>query len=677
MDVRAAGKRAAQLRQQISHHDHRYYTLDDPEISDAAYDELLTELRALESAHPELVTPDSPTQRVSGAPAGRFAPVTHAVPMLSLDNAFSDADVRAFDRRIHERLEHAGPIEYHAEPKLDGLAVSLRYRHGELAQAATRGDGTTGEDVTANIRTIRSVPQRLKGHAPAEVEVRGEVYMPVAGFRELNLRAAAAGEKVFANPRNAAAGSLRQLDPRATAARPLDAYFYAVGAWQGVPMPDRHAELLDALRHYGFRVCEESRLVIGVEACLDYYRALGARRADLPYQIDGVVYKVNDRRWYERLGQVSRAPRWAIAHKFPADEAMTLLRDVEFQVGRTGVLTPVARLEPVVVGGATVSNATLHNMDEIERKDVRIGDTVVVRRAGDVIPEIVRVERSRRPTHASAVVLPATCPVCGSAVVRTPGEAAARCSGGFVCKAQRQEALAHFVSRRALDIDGLGDKLIAQLVDTGRVRQPSDFWTLDATELAGLDRMGEKSAAKLCASLAAARRTTLPRLIHALGIPDVGEATAAALARHFGSLDALMQADEAALLEVADVGPIIAAKVHGYFADARHRDEIARLRDPAIAGLVWEESAPVRAPAGGPLAGLTVVLTGTLAGITRVEAGDRLAALGAKVATSVSKKTDYVIAGEAAGSKLDKARALGVRVLDQAGLEDLLAGRRP
>jgi DNA ligase (NAD+) len=676
MSARAASSRVAELRRQISYHDHRYHTLDEPLISDAEYDTLMRELRTLESAHPDLVTADSPTQRIGSQTAAQFNPVTHAVAMLSLENAFSDDEVRAFDRRVRERLGDDAPVVYNAEPKLDGLAVSLRYHHGELRHAATRGDGTTGEDITANIRTIRSIPLRLSGKTPTDVEVRGEVYMPVAGFREMNRRATAAGEKIFANPRNAAAGSLRQLDPRITAGRPLDAYFYAVGIWRGDTLPHQHSELLDALRQFGFRVCEEARLVTGIDACLGYFTDLGLRRAELPYQIDGVVYKVNDRRHYERLGQVARAPRWAIAHKFPADEATTLLRDVEFQVGRTGVLTPVARLEPVVVGGVTVSNATLHNMDEIARKDVRVGDTVVVRRAGDVIPEIVRVELAQ-PRGAAAVVLPATCPVCASAVVRIAGESAARCTGGFVCSAQRKESLLHFVGRRALDIDGLGEKLVSQLVDAGRVRRPSDLWSLTADELAALDRMGEKSAARLLAAIGRARSTTLPRFIHALGIPDVGEATAATLARHFGTLAALMAATEADLLAVADVGPIIAAKIHGFCADPQQRAEIERLRDPAIAGLYWEESSAPVAAKPGLLAGLTIVLTGTLTGITREAASERLSALGAKVASAVSKKTDYVVAGDAAGSKLDKAHGLGVRVVDKSGLEALLAGKRP
>jgi DNA ligase (NAD+) len=670
-----AGRRAQWLRAQIAHHDHRYYVLDDPEISDADYDRLMQELRALEAAHPQIITPDSPTQRVSGTPVAAFQPVTHGVPMLSLDNGFSEEDLRAFDRRVRERLGVDGEIEYAAEPKLDGLAVSLTYEHGVLQRAATRGDGATGEDVTANIRTIRAVPLHLTGPAPKVVEVRGEVFMPFRGFERLNARVVARGDKPFVNPRNAAAGSLRQLDARITAERPLDVFFYGVGRWSEGEEPASHARLLQLLRGWGLKTCPEAGVVTGIQGCLDYYGELGARRAKLPYQIDGVVYKVNARPDQERLGYIARAPRWALAHKFPADEALATLRDVEFQVGRTGVLTPVARLEPVMVGGATVSNATLHNMDEIERKDVRIGDTVVVRRAGDVIPEIVRVLPERRPHGARAVRLPAHCPVCGSPVVRTEGEAAARCVGGFSCPAQRKESLRHFASRRALDIEGLGDKLVDQLVERDLVRAPSDLYALDAAQLAGLERMGEKSAANLVEAIGSSRRTTLPRLLHALGIADVGEATAQALAGHFGGLDALAGASLEQLQEVPDIGPAIAASVHGFFHTAAHRRELERLKQ---AGLVWPEQ-PARAGAAAPrpLSGLTIVLTGTLSGYTREEAGEQLRALGAKVAGSVSAKTSYVVAGAEAGSKLDKARALGVPVLDEAGLGVLLAGRKP
>jgi DNA ligase (NAD+) len=676
-EFRAAERRAVSLRAAITQHDHRYYALDDPAVSDAEYDSLMLELRAIETQHPGLLTPDSPTQRVSGSPAAEFAPLTHAAPMLSLDNAFTAAEVQNFDRRNHERLKQEAELEYHAEPKLDGLAISLRYRDGLLLSAATRGDGTTGEAVTANIRTIRSVPLRLTGNPPADFEVRGEVYMPLAGFARLNAAQLAAGEKVFANPRNAAAGGLRQLDARISAARPLEAFFYGLGMWSGAQRPATQDELLRRLASFGLRTCNEAQVVTGVGGCLAYFEALAGKRARLEYQIDGVVYKLNSRAGQEQLGQVARAPRWAIAHKFPADEALTLVRDVEFQVGRTGTLTPVARLEPVSVGGVTVSNATLHNMDEVARKDVRIGDTVVVRRAGDVIPEVARVEMARRTDAAREVVLPAACPVCGSPVVRIAGEAAARCTGGYRCNAQRKEALRHFASRRALDIEGLGDKLIDQLVEQNLVRSPADFWGLTLKDWATLERMGDKSAENLQQSLRAARRTTLPRLLHALGIPDVGEATALALAAHFGSLANLQQASVEEILEVPDVGPIIAAKVRSYFDSPQNRLELERLRDPAGAALTWTEGARQLAASAGPLAGLTVVLTGTLTGMTREAATEQLQALGAKVAGSVSKKTSYVVAGADAGSKLSKAEALGVVVLDETGLAQLLAGTRP
>ena len=678
----APRRRVAELREKIAQHDYRYYVLDEPSVPDAEYDRLMLELRELESAHPELITPDSPTQRVSGQPAAGFEEVRHGVAMLSLDNAFSDEDIRNFDRRVRAKLDiKTDTLEYDAEPKLDGLAVSLTYRDGNLIQAATRGDGATGEDITANIRTIKAIPLRLRGAAPTLLEARGEVYMPLEGFRRMNAAAAASGEKVFANPRNAAAGSLRQLDARITAKRPLAAFFYAVGQWQGGEPPPSQGALIAQLGTWGLRTCPEIELVRGVEGCLTYYRSIGARRAELPYQIDGVVYKVNSRREQETLGFVSRAPRWAIAHKFPADEALTVVREIEFQVGRTGVLTPVARLDPVNVAGVVVSNATLHNMDEVERKDVRRGDTVVVRRAGDVIPEVVRVVLEQRPTGKHAphpVKLPERCPVCSSPVVRTPGEAAARCTGGFVCPAQRKESLRHFASRRALDIEGLGDKLIEQMVDQDLLQGPSDIFALDAATLTGLERMGEKSAANLLAAIDHSRKTTLPRLLNGLGIPGVGETTAKALADHFGSLSSLQAASAEEILEVPDVGPVIAESVHEFLADARHARELARLRER---GLTWDEGPPAsaRAPAAAaaPLAGLTVVLTGTLSGLTREEAGERLAALGAKVSGSVSKKTSYVIAGSDAGSKLTRAQALGVTVLDEAGLAQLLAGQAP
>jgi DNA ligase (NAD+) len=668
-----AAARAAALRAQVARHDYRYYVLDDPEVPDAEYDRLMRELRALEAAHPELISADSPTQRVSGAPSTAFAPIVHLAAMLSLDNAFDEAEVADFDRRVHERLGTDAKVQYCAEPKLDGLAVSLRYRQRLLTRAATRGDGTTGEDVTANVRTIRAIPLRLPAGAPADLEVRGEVYMPYAGFQRLNAAAAAAGEKLFVNPRNAAAGALRQLDPAVTARRPLSVFFYGVGAWQGSAEPATQHELLTQLAAWGLRTSPEARVVSGVAGCLAYYRAMAARREQLAYQIDGVVYKVNRRADQDALGQVSRAPRWAIAHKFPADEAITILRDVEFQVGRTGVLTPVARLEPVMVGGASVSNATLHNMDEIERKDLRCGDTVIVRRAGDVIPELVRVLPERRPADARPIHLPRRCPVCASPVERVAGEAAARCTGGFICAAQRKEALRHFASRRALDIEGLGEKLIDQLVDRELVATPADLYGLSLKPLADLERMGEKSAAKLLDALERSKRTSLARFLYALGIRDVGETTAVALAAHFGTLEALQGASLEQILEVPDVGPVTAAHVQGFFAAAANRAVLDRLM---AAGISWPTVAHQPRTAR-PLDGLNVVLTGTLEAMTREAAGEALKALGARLSSAVSKRTDYLVAGAEPGSKLKRARELGVTVLDEAGLARLLGGKPP
>ncbi len=664
-----AAARAAELRAQIAQHDYRYYALDDPQVPDAEYDRLMRELRALEAADPTLITPDSPTQRVAGTPSGAFGEVLHQVPMLSLDNAFTEEELRGFDRRIHERLNVAGELDYVAEPKLDGLAVTVIYREGLLAQAATRGDGVRGEDVTANVRTIRAVPQRLRGAAPRLLEARGEVFMPLAGFERMNARARERGEKVFVNPRNAAAGALRQLDARITAARPLSAFFYGLGALEGAPLPSGQQELLDLLRTLGLPVSPEARMVRGVAGCLEYYGELGARRATLPYQIDGVVYKLERRADQERLGFLSRSPRWAIAHKFPADEALTVVKGVEFQVGRTGALTPVARLEPVFVSGVTVSNVTLHNIDEVRRKDVRVGDTVIVRRAGDVIPEVVSVLLERRPPGSVPVELPSECPVCHSRVLRVEGEAAARCTGGFTCRAQRQEALRHFASRRALDIEGLGDKLIEQLVEREQLKSPADIYALTVAQLAQLERMGEKSAANLIAAIERSKHTTLPRLLFGLGIREVGEATALALARHFGSLEPLMSADAASIEQVPDVGPIVAAHVAAFFGSAEHRRVIQALQHQ---GVHWPDLPPA-APAGAdPLAGKTFVLTGTLATLTREEAQEALLARGAKVSASVSKKTSYLVAGAEAGSKLTKARELNVAVLDEAELLKLL-----
>ncbi|QKT05092.1 NAD-dependent DNA ligase LigA [Ectothiorhodospiraceae bacterium 2226] len=664
----AVQTRLQALREAIQHHDYRYYVLDDPEISDAAYDALMQELRELEAAHPELVTPDSPTQRVGGAPLKQFGSVRHELPMLSLDNVFSEDDLREFDRRTRERLD-VEAVDYAAEPKLDGLAVSLLYEDGLLVRAATRGDGVTGEDVTHNIRTIPTIPLRLRGRGfPSRLEVRGEVVMTRQGFEALNARARERGDKVFANPRNAAAGSLRQLDPSVTAQRPLEIFCYGTGIAEGGTLPDTHSAILDGLIEWGLRVNEERAVVRGYAGCLDYFERIGARRAALPYEIDGVVYKVDRRDWQAALGFVSRAPRWAVAHKFPAEEATSVLSDVWFSVGRTGALTPAARLEPVFVGGVTVRNATLHNMDEVRRKDVRIGDTVVVRRAGDVIPEVVRVVPELRPKDTREVELPAHCPVCGSEVVRAEGEAVARCSGGLFCAAQRRESLKHFASRRAMDIDGLGERLIEQVVERGWVRDPADLYELSAAQWAELERMGEKSAANLVAALDHSRETTLARFLFAIGVREVGEATAKQLADHFGSLEAIMAADEEALQQVPDVGPIVAAHVVAFFRQDHNREVIARLR---AAGVHWPESAP-RPREALPLAGHTYVLTGTLDSMTREEAKGRLEALGAKVAGSVSRKTTAVIAGAEAGSKLTKAEALGVPVLDEQALHGLL-----
>ncbi len=664
-----AALRALALRHELQRHNHLYHVLDAPEITDAQFDALLRELRALEAAYPELITPESPTQRVGAAPLTAFGEVQHRLPMLSLENAFADEDVVAFDRRVRERLglaPAAPAVAYSAEPKMDGLALSVTYLDGVLAQAATRGDGATGEDVTHNVRTIASVPLQLMGSDwPQLLEVRGEVYLPVAKFEDFNRRAALAGEKTFVNPRNAAAGSLRQLDPRITAQRPLEAVFYALGVVEGerAPLPRQHVAAMAALRQWGLSTSKLQQAVVGVEGLLQYYHEMGERRPGLPFQIDGVVYKVDDYALQERLGFVSRAPRWAVAHKFPAEEAFTTVRGIEWQVGRTGAITPVARLEPVFVGGVTVSNATLHNLDELHRKDVRVGDTVVMRRAGDVIPEVARVLFDRRPPGTVAVALPECCPVCASPVSREEGEAVARCTGGLHCGAQRKEALKHFASRRALDIQGLGTELVDQLVDAGLVQTPADLYSLALESLLGLERMGEKSATKLLQAIAVSKATTLPRFLYGLGIRNVGEATALQLAMHFGSLEALRAADAAAVREVPDIGPVIAEQVAAFFQDPHNLEVVDALVE---AGLQWPAPLAKEVTGSLPFAGKTFVLTGTLAGQSRDEAGDRIRALGGKVSGSVSKKTDYVVAGSDAGSKLAKAEALGVMVLDEA-----------
>jgi len=754
-DLEGARRRVEDLRRQIDHHDYRYYVLDDPEIPDAEYDRLLVALEDLEARFPELVTPESPTQRVGGQPAAGFAAVEHLVPMLSLDNAFDEGEMRAFDRRVRERLGRER-VRYLGEPKLDGLAIGLTFAEGRLLRAATRGDGRRGEDVTAQVRTIRSVPLRLHGQGwPKLLEVRGEVFLSRSGFEAINAKARAEGGKTFANPRNAAAGSLRQLDPRITAQRPLRLFCYGFGAVRDGTLAPTHSESLGLLESWGLRISPALEVLEGADACIAYHRAIEAERATLDYDIDGVVFKVDALADQEALGFVSRAPRWAIAYKFPAQEALTTVLEVVFNVGRTGAVTPMARLTPVYVGGATVSNATLHNMDEVRRKDVRVGDTVILRRAGDVIPEVVRVLPERRPPDARPVELPATCPDCGSRVVKPVGEAVARCTGGLHCPAQRKEAIWHFASRRALDIEGLGEELVEQLVDAGLLRDPADIYTLpDKTErLLALERMGEKSLENLLAAIERSKSTTLPRFILALGIREVGEATAQALASafpdlddlvaaeiedlvrqrgvkgvgpktaravrdffdrhpdleiggegepddlaawldaqkipgvnhkvatalagHFGSLDALRQARVEDLenkrnSRVSGVGQAVAEEIVGFFAEPHNREVIARLR---AAGLHWERPSAAGDEAQRveqSLAGKTIVITGTLSR-PREEVKADLEARGANVTGSVSKKTDYLIAGAEPGSKLAKARELGVRVVDEAGLAELLA----
>ncbi len=752
-------RRAAELRDAIAYHNYRYYVLDDPEVPDAEYDRLMRELEGLEGQYPELVTPDSPTQRVGTAPVAAFGEVTHGLPMLSLGNAFDEEEVADFDRRLRKELG-VEEVEYVAETKLDGLAVSLTYRDGVLERGATRGDGTTGEDVTHNVRTIRAIPLHLRGGGwPRLMEVRGEVFMTLEGLARLNAREAERGGKTFANPRNAAAGSLRQLDPRITARRPLRFFCYGTGLVEGGELPGSHGAILERLRDWGLPLSPEVRIVHGLAGCLDYYRDIGIRRHQLPYEIDGVVYKVNDLAQRETLGFVARAPRWALAHKFPAQEELTTVREIWFSVGRTGAVTPVARLEPVFVGGVTVSNATLHNMDELGRKDVREGDTVAVRRAGDVIPEVVRVLTERRRGDPPRPRLPASCPVCGSDVVRVEGEVVARCTGGLFCGAQRREAIRHFASRRALDIEGLGDKLVQQLVERELVRDPADLYELTLEQLAGLERMADKSARNLLDALERSRHTTLPRFLYALGIREVGEATAQALAAGFPRLYRLMKAreddfiqrsgvkgigpataenlvayladhpelearweassaagpeaagewaawlaalpvrglnagnaarlaaafpDAAALRRAAPadlyyqeralvegVGPVVARHIVAFFGERHNREVIVKLRRRAR--IHWETPRQPAAAARS-LAGLTYVLTGSLESLTREEAKERLQARGAKVTGSVSKKTDYVVAGREAGSKLARAQALGVAVIDEAELLKQLAG---
>jgi DNA ligase (NAD+) len=654
-----ARKRLAWLRDQINEHNYRYHVLDEPSITDAEYDRLFRELISLEQQHPELITVDSPTRKIGGTPVAAFAEVVHRIPMLSLENAFDEDELQAFDRRVREKLA-IDAATYAAETKLDGLAISLVYHNGSLNTAATRGDGSTGEDVTHNACTIKSLPLRLRGkRLPAVLEVRGEVFMTKAGFKSLNENQQRLGEKTFANPRNAAAGSLRQLDPTVTAQRPLSFFGYGVGLVSDELRLVSHTETLGLLQQLGIPVSPESRTVTGIHGCLQYYADIGRRRVDLPYEIDGVVFKVDDVRQQQTLGFVSRAPRWAIAYKFPPQEATTRIQDIEVQVGRTGALTPVARLEPVFVGGVTVTNATLHNEDEVQRKDVRAGDTVVVRRAGDVIPEVVRVIKEQRSPKSRPFVMPKQCPVCGSVVQREQEAAVLRCSGGLYCPAQTIQSIIHFASRRAMDIDGLGEKLVEQLYHQGLVRNVADLYTLQQARLADLDRMAEKSAGNLIQALQRSKDTRLDRFIYALGIREVGEATAKNLTRHFGSLDGIRHATVEELEAVEDVGPVVAMHVRYFFNEPHNNQIIDRL---IKAGINWPQ---VTVQRHSPLKGKTFVLTGTLESMSRDQAKGLLESLGARVSGSVSKKTDYVVAGEEAGSKLTKARALGVEVVDE------------
>lgn len=661
-----------ELRTTLRHHEHLYHVMDAPEIPDAEYDRLMRELRELEAQHPDLITPDSPTQRVGAAPLTAFTQIRHEVPMLSLDNVFDEESFLAFNKRVQDRLKSSDALIYCCELKLDGLAVSLLYENGVLMRAATRGDGTTGEDITSNVRTIRAIPLKLHGdNIPARLEVRGEVFLPQSGFEKINEEARRTGGKVFANPRNAAAGSLRQLDPRITAKRPLTFFCYGIGILEGGELPNSHLARLQQFKAWGLPVSDRIRLCGTPEEVLAFYHKVEEDRPTLGFDIDGVVIKVDSLDLQAQLGFVARAPRWAVAFKFPAQEQLTFVRDVEFQVGRTGAITPVARLEPVHIAGVLVSNATLHNADEIDRLGLRIGDKVVIRRAGDVIPQVVNVVLSERPEETREVTFPAHCPVCGSDVERVEGEAVARCTGGLICGAQRKESLKHFVSRRAMDVDGMGDKIIDQLVEKEYVHTPADLFRLTAGKLTGLDRMGPKSAQNVVNALEKAKEITFARFLYALGIREVGEATAAGLAAYFGTLDALIAASVDELQKVPDVGVVVAKHVHNFFSEESNRDVIRQLTEEV--GIHWPAPLVVNAEEiDSPFAGKTVVLTGSLSQLSRDEAKERLTALGAKVAGSVSKKTDLVIAGEAAGSKLAKAQELGIAVIDEDEMIRLL-----
>jgi DNA ligase (NAD+) len=664
--------RVEQLRDLLNQYNYQYYVLDEPTVPDAEYDRLFHELKDLELKHPEFIRTDSPTQRVGAAPLDKFKTVQHKIPMLSLDNAFNDEDIHAFIKRMHDRLHMNHSIEFVAEPKLDGLAINLTYEKGVLVSAATRGDGATGELITQNIKTIRAIPLSLRGkNHPDLIEIRGEVFMPLKGFEALNQSQESQGLKPFANPRNAAAGSVRQLDSAITASRPLTFSCYGMGFCSSGQIAQTHYKTLMQLKEWGMPVSSWIECVNDAEGCLQYYQAILLQRDNLPFEIDGVVYKVNDLTLQDKLGFIARAPRFAIAHKFPAQEEMTILKSVDFQVGRTGALTPVARLEPVHVGGVIVSNATLHNMDEIERKDVQIGDTVIIRRAGDVIPEVVSVVLAKRPRTAKKILAPSVCPVCGSEVFRDEGEAVIRCMGGLFCAAQRKEALKHFVSRKAMDAEGLGDKLMEQLVDANLVHDPADLYKLTLSDWANLERMGDKSARNKIEALEKSKSTTLPRFLYALGIREVGEATAKNLAAHFKSLPAVMSATEEQLLDVNDVGPVVASHVVHFFAQPHNQSVIEKLIQ---AGIHWPDIQSIDT-AALPLSGKIFVITGTLPTLSRDQAKELLESLGATVSGSVSKQTDYLLAGEKAGSKLTKAQSLGVTIIDEDELRSLLGQR--
>ena len=663
----AAGNKITELRRQLDEHNYRYYVLDDPTLPDAEYDRLYRQLAGLEERHPELISADSPTQRIGDRPTGGFPEVRHGAPMLSLDNAFNNDELTAFDKRLRERLS-VDKISYTAETKLDGLAISLLFEQGKLIRAATRGDGATGEDVTSNIRTIRSIPLslRLTGH-PARLEVRGEVFMTKSGFKQLNKNQQANDEKLFANPRNAAAGSLRQLDPRITASRPLLFFAHGIGACDGKTMPSSHFDVLRLLREWGLPVSAETKRVIDVEGCIGFYQKILEKRAQLSYEIDGVVFKVDDRQLQEELGFVSKAPRWAIACKFPPEEELTEVLNIEIQVGRTGTLTPVARLRPVHVGGVTVTNATLHNIDEVQRKDVRVGDTVVVRRAGDVIPEVARVLHEKRPKTTTLFKMPDKCPVCDSPAERIEGEAVVRCTGGLYCRAQTIQSIIHFASRRAMDIEGLGDKLVEQLFDSGLIQNITGLYKLKHEQVAALERMGDKSAENLLQAIEKSKHARLDRFLYALGIREVGEATARNLAEHFGGLEKIKSADEEDLCEIHDVGPVVAKNLVRFFSDQQN---LSIINEVIEAGVSWKNREDDKR---GDLQGQTFVITGALKSLPRNEAKDKLTAAGAKVTGSVSGKTNYLIAGENPGSKFDKARELGVEIIGEAELLELLA----